>query len=268
MIEWHRWLGMSGEKRAVGKAITGACNLGFLFLVVSGLYLWWPKTKKAMGAAMRFDFSLRGKARDWNWHNVAGFWSAIPLFFLVITATFFSYTWTTELLYKVTGNEPPPKPAGPPPSGGAERAERSGERRGEKQASAADGATDYSGLGTHFATAQKQVDGWNSVNLRMPTSPGGALNFTVDRGNGARPDLRSAITIDAKTGAIEKTELYGSYNAARKIRLWVRWVHTGEAGGFVGQTIAGVASAAGALLVWTGIALACRRFFKRKEAGA
>src|SRR5688572_26779912 len=40
-IDWHRWLGMSGEKRPLGKAITGACNLGFLFLVLSGIYLWW-----------------------------------------------------------------------------------------------------------------------------------------------------------------------------------------------------------------------------------
>ena len=33
MIDWHRWLGMQGEKREIGKAITGACNLAFLFLM-------------------------------------------------------------------------------------------------------------------------------------------------------------------------------------------------------------------------------------------
>ncbi|MBX5496199.1 MAG: PepSY domain-containing protein, partial [Bryobacteraceae bacterium] len=36
MTDWHRWLGMEGEGRAVGRAITGACNLAFLFLVVTG----------------------------------------------------------------------------------------------------------------------------------------------------------------------------------------------------------------------------------------
>jgi uncharacterized iron-regulated membrane protein len=270
MIDWHRWLGMSGEKKPIGKAITGACNLGFLFLVVSGIYLWWPKTKKALKAAIAFDFSLRGKARDWNWHNVAGFWMAIPLFLVVITATFFSYSWPTDLLYKATGNEPPPKtarPAQPAQPGGAKGSEnREGERLkavgGEKESDAAPG---YTGLGKHFALAQQQVEGWTTATLRMPTSPGGALAFTVDRGSHARPDLRSQVTIDPRTGMIEKTETYSSYNAARKIRLWVRWIHTGEAGGVIGQTVAGIASAAGALLVWTGIALAFRRFFKRKE---
>ena len=275
MIDWHRWLGMSGEKRPIGKAITGACNLGFLFLVVSGFYLWWPRTMKAMRAVVTFDFSLKGKARDWNWHNVAGFWSAIPLFFVVITATFFSYTWTTDLLYKATGNEPPPKPAAAPGAGakrgegttGAPQRNRE-DQRGQREGSSEAQSTGYSGLGAHFALAQAQMKDWRTVTLRMPTSPGGALNFTVDGANGARPDLRSVITIDPKSGAIEKTESYSSYNAARKIRLWIRWIHTGEAGGFIGQTIAGIASAAGALLVWTGVSLALRRFFKRKEAVA
>ena len=33
VTDWHRWLGAKGENRNVARAITGACNLGFLFLV-------------------------------------------------------------------------------------------------------------------------------------------------------------------------------------------------------------------------------------------
>ncbi len=32
----HRWLGSGSESRASGRAITGACNLGFLILVTTG----------------------------------------------------------------------------------------------------------------------------------------------------------------------------------------------------------------------------------------
>jgi uncharacterized iron-regulated membrane protein len=42
--------------------------------------------------------------------------------------------------------------------------------------------------------------------------------------------------------------------------MWMRFVHTGEYYGVLGQTIAGIASAAGILLVYTGFALALRRF--------
>jgi uncharacterized iron-regulated membrane protein len=41
--------------------------------------------------------------------------------------------------------------------------------------------------------------------------------------------------------------------------MWMRFVHTGEYYGVLGQTIAGIASAAGILLVYTGFALALRR---------
>ena len=40
----------------------------------------------------------------------------------------------------------------------------------------------------------------------------------------------------------------------------MRFAHTGEVLGIPGQTIAGVVSAGGAVLVWTGFALAWRRF--------
>ena len=43
VTDWHRWLGAQGENRSIARAVTGACNLGFLFLVVSGFYIWWPK---------------------------------------------------------------------------------------------------------------------------------------------------------------------------------------------------------------------------------
>ena len=42
VVDWHRWLGTEGEGRATARAITGACNLAFFWLAVTGVYLWWP----------------------------------------------------------------------------------------------------------------------------------------------------------------------------------------------------------------------------------
>ncbi len=41
---------------------------------------------------------LRGKARDWNWHNVIGFWSSAVLIVLTLTAAVMSYPWANDLL--------------------------------------------------------------------------------------------------------------------------------------------------------------------------
>ena len=47
MTSWHRYLAMSGESRATGKGITGAANLAFLLLVLSGLYLLWMEMRRS-----------------------------------------------------------------------------------------------------------------------------------------------------------------------------------------------------------------------------
>lgn len=88
VTDWHRWLGAQGERRNTMRAITGACNLGFLVLVVSGFYLWWPQrwSLKLIRSNAWFRRGLPSKARDFNWHNVIGFWSAVPLFIVVLSA--------------------------------------------------------------------------------------------------------------------------------------------------------------------------------------
>jgi uncharacterized iron-regulated membrane protein len=37
--DWHRWLG----SRELGKPFTGAANLAFLGMAISGVFLWWPR---------------------------------------------------------------------------------------------------------------------------------------------------------------------------------------------------------------------------------
>lgn len=109
---WHRWLGVEGPGRATARAITGACNLAFLVLIVSGAYLWLPRkwSRQALRPITWFRSDLSGKARDFNWHNVFGIWAFIPLFLVVLTALPMSYPWANDLLYRATGSEPPPPP--------------------------------------------------------------------------------------------------------------------------------------------------------------
>jgi uncharacterized iron-regulated membrane protein len=85
------------------------------------------------------------------------------------------------------------------------------------------------------------------------------LVFSIDTGNGGRPDKRAQLTLDARSGEVVKWEPFSSYNLGRRLRTWGRFTHTGEAAGIFGQTIAATASAGAAVLVWTGLALALRR---------
>ncbi|WP_163988207.1 PepSY-associated TM helix domain-containing protein [Pyxidicoccus caerfyrddinensis] len=316
--ELHRWLAASGDNRAVGKALTGVSNTVFLFLAVSGLYLWWPRkwTLRAMRPSLWFRRGLKGKARDWNWHNVIGFWSLPVIIVLTASGMVISYRWASDLVFKVTGNTPPAN-QGPP-----------GGQAGVKLPTPPPG-TEKLKLDALFAEARKGTPAWKSVSLRLggaprpagqqgapgqegrqgprgaqgqggegrgeqgaraqaaerapgqdgprgpqPAGGGGeargggveALTFTV-REQGAWPLFASTqVSLDPFTGQVAKQEGYADYNSGRKLRTWLRFLHTGEALGWLGQLVAAIASLGGSVLVYTGFALAWRRFFPRRSA--
>lgn len=250
VTDWHRWLGAHDESRDTARAVTGACNLAFLFLVVSGLYLWVPRiwTRRQFRNVLWFRHGLPGKARDFNWHNVFGVWAAIPLFLMVFSGVVISYSWASDLLFHLTGETPP---------------ERRGPGGGAPRGGSGDGAVSLDGLDRLWDAAERQVPGWRSITLRLPPREDGAMTFTIYRGHRARPDLRGQLTVDRERGEVVRWEPYASQSRGQKLRAWLRWVHTGEAGGFLGQSVAGLASAGGAVLVWTGLSLALRRFFPK-----
>jgi uncharacterized iron-regulated membrane protein len=117
-----------------------------------------------------------------------------------------------------------------------------------------------SGLDAQWARAEQQQAGWRSISLRLPTAADATLSFTIDTGNGGQPQKRAQLTLDRKTGDVVRWEPFSSLTAGRRARSWLRFAHTGEAAGIVGQTIAGLVSAGGAVLVWTGLSLSWRRF--------
>ena len=88
------------------------------------------------------------------------------------------------------------------------------------------------------------------------------------RATEGQPQLRRTLTIDRASGAVVKAETFGDLGPGRRARSWLRFAHTGEYYGLTGQTIAGLVSAGGAVLVYTGLALALRRLWawRRRRA--
>src|SRR5688572_24133811 len=237
VTDWHRWLGAKGDNRNFARAITGASNLGFLFLVISGFYLWWPRNwnLKALRNVTWFRRGLPSRARDFNWHNTIGFWSAVPLFIIVLSAVVISYTWAGNLVYRVVGETPP--------------APRSNQQQTANKENSA------------WLRAEQQVTDWRSITLQLPASASAPLTFNIDRGNGGQPQKRGQLVLNRTTGEVTRWEPFSSYSRGRQLRSILRFAHTGEVLGIVGQTIAGAVSTGGAVLVLTGLGLALRRLF-------
>ena len=161
----------------------------------------------------------------------------------MISAVVISYTWAGNLVYRVVGETPPaprtnqPSPA--PPS-------NSNSQPGN--------------LDLAWTRAEQQVSDWQSISLQLPNAAAAPLTFNIDSGTGGQPHKRAQLVLDRTSSEVVRWEPFSSYTRGRQLRSILRFAHTGEVLGVAGQTIAGLVSAGGSVLVFTGLALAIRRF--------
>ncbi len=278
--EWHRFLTGTGLPKEVGKAITGAACLIFSLLLISGIYLWWPRHWRwtNVRAVILFNTKLRGRVRNWNWHNVFGFWSALPQLCIILTGLIMSYGWANNLLFTLTGSEPPPpreRPAGGGPGGkregGMGRPEGAGQRGpgGPREGGPAVTPPSLTGLEPLLAQARQQIPDWASLSLRMPQKPGAPFPLMVDRGGRGQVQLRTMLNLDVAQGKVlPSPDDLQQQNLGRRLRMYARFLHTGELFGLIGQTVAALCTFATLILIWTGFALAFRRFFPKRGHAA
>ncbi len=135
---------------------------------------------------------------------------------------------------------------------------RAGGARGDAPKSA---EVSFAGIDPAWKRAETQVPSWRTIALRVPANARAPLVFTIDSGDGGRPDLRAQLTLKRGSGDLVKWEPFSANSAGRRLRSWIRFSHTGEAGGIPGETIAAIASLGACFLVWTGISLAIRRLW-------
>jgi uncharacterized iron-regulated membrane protein len=252
VTEFHRWFAMSGESRATGRAITAYSNLLFLFVLCSGIYLWLPRAWNQAIVKTKVLFNPKaksGKARDYNWHHVFSFWSIIPLIFMITTASVFYFPWANDLVFGTFGEDPPERrrngaPSEPPP--------------------------ESSSVMTHADLLQlamnelesRGVSDWETISMQASTTPQATTGFRIDRSIGGQPSMVYNLQLSTADGKVTSWRTFADNSPGSRARSNIRFLHTGEVFGIVGQTIAGIGSLAACLLVWTGLALAWRRLVR------
>jgi uncharacterized iron-regulated membrane protein len=244
---WHRWLAVRGPNRSRFRALTDASNLVFLFLTVFGLYLWMPRqwTWRHIRAVLLLRSGATGRARDFNWHNAIGFWSAIPLVVIIWTGVAMSYPWAKRLTYRAAGT----------PIQRRVEAESASEGQADTPEPILSNAR-FSGLDPLMDRAKQQVPGWKAVALEIPDTPTEPVDFTIDMSGYDAVGKSADLELDRRGTVL-------SFNAASiegaTAKSFIRYGHTGELWGVPGQTVAGLASFGGIFLVWTGVSLSLRR---------
>lgn len=258
--EWHRWLGARDGPASAGRLITGVCNLAFLGLCLTGLWLWFPRrwSRRALRPLLWFVRGYRGKARDFNWHHVLGLWSAPVLIVLVATGVVISFGWAHALVFQLAGEPTPPF--------------RDFRMMAVPVPAVTTPAANPAALGPDalLAAATRAFPRWESIGLNLPEQPGPvkAADVVVFEPAPFATAGRIQVYLDPWTGAVLKAVSFADRSPGLRARVWIRFLHTGEAFGLTGKIVAALATAASLALVWTGFALSVRRFFPGRSRPA
>jgi uncharacterized iron-regulated membrane protein len=259
LLDLHRYLGASDrESRAgvVGRAITGVSTIGFLFVVVSGFFLWWPRTwhLSSLRHAIFFRRGLRAQARDLNWHQVIGIWALVPLLIISASGVTMSYTWATNLVFHLTGS--PIVVLGARQARNRSASEGAARRQNGSALNVPANSMSFDAL---LAQVERQVPQWRFITLQIPSPSDASMTFGIDPSESRSPDQKITLALNRSSGNVVSWRSASEGNLGAGVRIWLRSAHTGQAYGVTTQTIALLVCIGAAFEVVTGLSMLWRQ---------
>lgn len=126
ILRLHRWL----LSRDIGKPVVGYTTLFFVFILITGFIIWWPKSKKQLKLRLQVK-TKNGWKRFWtDLHTTGGLYLLIGLLVLSLTGLTYSFRWYSKAFYGVLGVELAERgPGGGSPGQGNPNANRQGDDR-------------------------------------------------------------------------------------------------------------------------------------------
>ncbi len=242
MFRLHRWLLDSMKPDGGifwGKMIVGVSTLMFVFVLVSGIVIWWPRTKKALKNSLKI-VADKGRLRFWHdLHVAGGMYALVLLLAMALTGLTWSFPWYRAGFYKVFGVE----------------AKQGTGHHDAPQAV----ATSYACWQQVYEELKERNDGYKQI-----TVSNGSATVSFERFGNQRASDR--YTFNPSNGEITGTALYKDADASGKIRGWIYSVHVGSWGGMFTRVLTFIAALLGGTLPLTGYYLWIRRIGRKAKA--
>ena len=265
MFRMHRWLLDSMKQDGGifwGKMIVGTSTLMFVFVLISGVVVWWPRTRKALKNSLKI-VANKGWRRFWyNLHVAGGMYALVFLLAMALTGLTWSFQWYRTGFYKTFGVEVQP-------SMGHGNAAANATAKGGKREGSPEGRS-----GRPEGRKHSPYTNWQQVYEQLAEAKPGYKLISVSDGSAsvALPRFCNQRGTDRykfnpRNGEITETTLYKDLDNSGKIRGWIYSVHVGSWGGMLTRILTFVAALIGASLPLTGYYLWIRKKIKRRPVG-
>lgn len=238
----HRWL-LGGDK-SIGKYLVGISTFIFLFILLTGIILWWPRTKNILKQRLKIKWSAGWKRINHDMHLVFGFYSAIFLFIFAFTGLAWSFEWFNNGIYKVTNS---PLKAPPPPE--------SVYVADAKQIS----------LDAALATAKKIRNQVEFYSVSLPKDSAAAVVVTTLPKQPLHESATDALYLDQYSGKVIGQLDFKDRSLGTRVRSTFKPVHTGSIWGTPSKLIAFIVCLFGVTFPITGTIMWINRTRKKKS---
>lgn len=254
MFRLHRWLldsRPSGDGVFWGKLVVGVSTLLFVPMLVSGVVVWWPRTRRALAGSLKIRVRKGWRCFWYGLHAAGGMYALLLLLVMALTGLTWSFGWYRTGFYALFGVE----------------AQSSGMGHGNAAAHARQkGGKDRGGQQPELRTAC-----WQEVCDRLRQENPDAEQITIADGTASIPANRfgntrasDRYTFDPRTGELTGSTLYRTLDNSGKIRGWICSLHTGSWGGLLTRLLWFAAALLGATLPLTGYYLWLKRLVRKR----
>ena len=282
MFRMHRWLldSMNPGNEGIfwGKMIVGVSTLLLVFVLISGIVIWWPRTRKALKNSLKITVS-KGWRRFWyDLHVAGGMYALIFLLAMALTGLTWSFPWYRTAFYKVFGVEVQQRAAqGHEQKSDAQKRDtklaahrekkREGNevRKGERSGRPENNHSDMYSVTSPFVYWQEIYDKLRRQNpeYKQISISSGTASVSFNRFGNQRASDRYSFNTD--NGEFTETSLYQHQDKSGKIRGWIYSVHVGNWGGMFTRILTFIAALLGTALPLTGYYLWIKRLIKVRK---
>lgn len=282
MFRMHRWLldSMNPGNEGIfwGKMIVGVSTLLLVFVLISGIVIWWPRTRKALKNSLKIT-ATKGWRRFWyDLHVAGGMHALIFLLAMALTGLTWSFPWYRTAFYKVFGVEVQQRAAqGHEQKSDAQKRntklaahrekKREGNevRKGERSRRPENNHSDMYSVTSPFVYWQEIYDKLRRQNpeYKQISISSGTASVSFNRFGNQRASDRYSFNTD--NGEFTETSLYQHQDKSGKIRGWIYSVHVGNWGGMFTRILTFIAALLGAVLPLTGYYLWIKRLIKVRK---
>lgn len=282
MFRMHRWLldSMNPGNEGIfwGKMIVGVSTLLLVFVLISGIVIWWPRTRKALKNSLKIT-ATKGWRRFWyDLHVAGGMYALIFLLAMALTGLTWSFPWYRTAFYKVFGVEVQQRAAqGHEQKSDAQKRDtklaahrekkREGNdvRKGERSRRPENNHSDMYLVTSPFVYWQEIYDKLRRQNpeYKQISISSGTASVSFNCFGNQRASDRYSFNTD--NGEFTETSLYQHQDKSGKIRGWIYSVHVGNWGGMFTRILTFIAALLGAALPLTGYYLWIKRLIKVRK---